>query len=468
MDFTKVRLPLRVGVPFAALAIGFVGVVVYVPFALRPLTDRAEVIQHELAESVRVLSDVRGYARDVRMEALLAYHARWDREIDRAARIQAIAGVWAQLREQVKAYERLPRMPEEDAIWYRVRDVDLGALEAAVDRALASPATGDGDPGTVRALTEVGTALDGRLRRLVHINIAASQAETSRIHSDMSRLSIAYVVLAALGTVGALLLLQQILRLLRTYEASVGNRVAELEAFAGQISHDLRTPLQTVQLAVQTIERAADDPAGVRRLAARAASGVRRLDGMIHDLLQFARSSAAGREHGRSDVQEVVGELSRELADPAERAHVALEVRVEPVAARITPIALKTVLANLVENAIKYRKPDAENRVVVSAQAEGDAVVLRVEDTGVGIAADHLPRVFEPFFRGTRRPDSYGLGLATVKRLVEAHDGSVSVQSVEGRGTTFAIRLPGAALERSQRERIAPIGGADPAESRPT
>ncbi len=464
MDFTKVRLPLRVGVPFAALALGFLGAVLYVPLALRPLTQRAEVIQHELAESVRHLSNVRGAARDVRMEALLlAYEARSDAGTDPRLRAEAIAAARAQLEEHAAAYGALPRNGDENAIWRRVREADLPALDRAVDRTLAgSPAPAAG-PSALRQLLEAGSTLDEGLRRLVEVNVAATQAETARIHAAIGRLSFAYVALAALGALGALLLLPQLLRLLRSYQTSVGNRLAELEAFAGQVSHDLRTPLQTVQLAVQTLERVAEDPASVRRLSARAASGVRHLEGMIQDLLQFARSGSAAGEGGSSDVRAVVAELADEFAGHAERAGVTLTVEAPAVAARIPAIALRTILANLIENAIKYRKPEGANSVAVRASAEDDEAVLRVEDAGVGIAPELLPRVFEPFFRGTRRPDSYGLGLATVKRLVEAHGGTVAVDSAPGRGTTFTVRLPRAEEERARLDaRTAPRAPSTP------
>ncbi len=449
MDFQNVRLPVRVGLPFAALAIGFLGAVLYVPLALRPLTQRAEVIQHELAESVRHLSGVRAYARDIRSEALLlAYEIRSDPTFDRGPRVSAISVGRAGLREHADAYARLPRGDEEEAIWRRVRDADLPALDEAVDRTLRTEERPDARPSALRQLLETGSSLDERLRRLVDLNVTATQAETATIHENVRRLSIAYVVLAALGAAGALLLVPQIVRLLRSYQSSVRNRLAELEAFAGQVSHDLRTPLQTIHLAVHAIDRAADDPAGVRRLAERAAAGVRRLDGMIQELLQFARSGAGGGDGERTDVQEVLAELAHDLDGHAQRANVRLRLNAEPVAARIPPVALKTVLANLVENAIKYRKPDVENEVLVSARPQGKGVLLRVEDTGVGIPPSVLPRVFEPFFRATRRPDSYGLGLATVKRLVDAYRGTISVRSEVGRGTAFEIRLPRAEEER--------------------
>lgn len=215
--------------------------------------------------------------------------------------------------------------------------------------------------------------------------------------------------------------------------------MTELEAFAGQVSHDLRSPLQTIQLAVTSIERKAQDES-LRRLANRAAGSVRRLDGMIRDLLQFARSGGTAQQGAHADVDAVLHDIGDELQPVAQRAGVTLTVAGEPgLHARIAAVALKTIVANLVENAIKYRRPDGGGRVDVSARADRERVVVAVKDDGIGISPSIIPRLFDPFFRGTRRPDSYGLGLATVKRLVESHQGTISVDSEEGRGSVFSV-----------------------------
>ncbi len=443
MEQTKARLPLRIGIPFAALAIGFIGAVLYVPLALRPLTVRAEDIQHNLAESVRTLADLRGSARDAQVEALLAYQAQGDQSIDHEARLRAIASWCARFGELASAYSRLPRTAEEDAIWREVRDRDLPDLVRASERTLAAEAHPAGDPGAIQQLLDAGTNADARLLRLVKINVERTQAESSRIHDDIRRLSLAYGALAVIGAIGGLLLLVQILRILRGYADAMARRVAELEAFAGQVSHDLRTPLQTIHLAVAGIERKAEDGPFVQNMAAKAMSGVRRLDGMIQDLLQFARSGKEARENARSDVSAIVSELARDLGPHAEREQVVLTVRSEPdLVARIAPIALKTILVNLVENGIKYRQPGGDNRVEVDARSDGNRVWIRVEDAGIGIAPSALPHLFEPFFRANNRADSHGLGLATVKRLVDAHGGTIRVRSSEGQGSTFVVTLP--------------------------
>jgi signal transduction histidine kinase len=167
-------------------------------------------------------------------------------------------------------------------------------------------------------------------------------------------------VLAALGTAGALLLLFQTLALLRGYASAAERRVSELEAFAGRVSHDLRSPLQTIQLAVTSIERKAQDEA-LQRLATRASASVRRLDAMIRDLLQFARSGAAAQQGGCADVSAVLLDVGDELQPIAERAGVKLTM----------------------------------------AGAPGLHAQIAVRDNGIGIAPRISPRLFDPFFRGS-------------------------------------------------------------------
>jgi len=443
MERKRETLPLRVGLAFVALAVGFVGAVVYVPLALRPLTLRAESIQYDLTESVRTLTDLRGHGRDLRTDALLAYEAQWDRSIDRESRVRAVAETRAQIAALADTYAALPRTAEEEALWREVRDTSLPAADEALGRALAARTRSEGDPGVVLRLLDAGGAVDDQLLRLVHMNVEQTKSESARIHASVRRLSLVYVALAAIGAAGAMLLVLQIVGLLRRHGEAVARRMAELEAFAGQVSHDLRSPLQAVRLAVFAIEKKAEDASSVRRLAERATGGIQRLDEMIRDLLQFARSGAGVREDERSDVPAIVDELAHELAPLAERAGVALTARSTPsLSARIAPVALRAVLANLVENAIKYRRGEGDDRVEVSATEDGGRIRLAVKDTGIGIAPSALPRVFEPFFRASNRPDSYGLGLATVKRLVESHGGTIRVQSEEGRGTTFVVTLP--------------------------
>ena len=110
------------------------------------------------------------------------------------------------------------------------------------------------------------------------------------------------------------------------------------------------------------------------------------------------------------------------------------------------PLAVRQVLSNLVENAVRYT-PSA-GTVTIFSRVEGSEVVLGVRDTGAGIPQEHLPRIFERFYRAdparSRAAGGTGLGLAIVKHLVEAHGGRVHADSAPGRGTTIALRFPGA------------------------
>jgi signal transduction histidine kinase len=324
---------------------------------------------------------------------------------------------------------------------------DIPEHDAAVDAVVAQSHRAVPDPRALRALFETAADGDSNLQAMVALYAATAKAGAEQIHAGLERLSSLYLALAAVGAAGAFILLVETVRVVRRYARAVDRQLAHLDAFGGQVAHDVRGPLQTVRLAVFAIQKRTEDPA-VERLARSAASAVGRLDAMIRDLLQFARAGSARTERAVTNVSTVISETCADLAPVAERAAVRVTVEVEvALHARIAPVALRTIVSNLVENAIKYRSSDRENEVVIAASAAGRDVRIAVSDRGPGIDRDLLPRLFEPFVRGSERPDSYGLGLATVKRLVDAHRGTITVHSRPGAGTTFAIRLPVAASD---------------------
>jgi two-component system phosphate regulon sensor histidine kinase PhoR len=153
---------------------------------------------------------------------------------------------------------------------------------------------------------------------------------------------------------------------------------------------------------------------------------------------------------GRRDVEPVAIDrlveqcVGRQLRN-AEKREIGLKI--EPPATPVQPLAdeesLEHVLENLVDNAIKYTNPGGQ--VTIRWQDEGEAFVLEVEDTGIGIPPQHVPRIFERFYRvdkaRSREVGGTGLGLAIVKHLVQSLGGEVSVNSRVGKGTQFRIRL---------------------------
>jgi signal transduction histidine kinase len=158
-----------------------------------------------------------------------------------------------------------------------------------------------------------------------------------------------------------------------------------------------------------------------------------------------AESGAMQLQREPLDVRAVVAravDLYREVAEANDVSLILEDVEAMPVQVLGDRTRLEQVAANLVDNAIKYTP--AGGRVTVRAWQEGDRATLRVGDTGIGIPRDEVPRIWERLFRGdrSRAERGLGLGLSLVKAIVEAHGGSVAVESDLGRGSTFTVSLP--------------------------
>jgi signal transduction histidine kinase len=210
-----------------------------------------------------------------------------------------------------------------------------------------------------------------------------------------------------------------------------------LEHFAGQVSHDLKNPLTSMSLSLESLELEVTDPYQVDTLA-RARRGVDRMTGMINDLLEFA---SQGRPPGDEpvDLDAEIDAALDDLAGRVSREHVA--VGPLPVV-RGDAAQLRSVLMNLVDNAAKFsldgHDPDIE---VVAAQHDGRTRV-EVRDRGRGVPADKRERIFAPLARLDKSVEGVGIGLATCRRVVEAHGGSMGVEGREGGGSVFWFDLP--------------------------
>lgn len=214
------------------------------------------------------------------------------------------------------------------------------------------------------------------------------------------------------------------------------------------ITHELRTPLTAIRGYAETLTLPAfapSSPEGQRSVQIVDAEA-QRLERLVNDLLDLARFEAGGGALERAPVS--VASLFTRVVERhgplAANAGVTLETTVAPDAAMVPGDArrLEQVVQNLTANALRHTPPGG--RVAVSAHREGDAVVLRVADTGEGIAPEHLPHVFDRFYKADpARSDAggTGLGLSIVKAIVERHGGRVAVESVPGAGTTFSVTL---------------------------
>jgi two-component system phosphate regulon sensor histidine kinase PhoR len=217
--------------------------------------------------------------------------------------------------------------------------------------------------------------------------------------------------------------------------------------FIANVSHELRTPLASVKSVIETLQSGAlDDPAAAREFLARANDEVDRLAQLVEELLELSRieSGELPLEMRPVALAELLRNAVERLRDQAEGHDITLELRVAPETPDVTGNAerLERAAVNLIHNALKFSP--AGSCVRVSATPEDGAVVVRVSDQGTGIPPRDLPRVFERFYKGDRSRGGAGtgLGLAIVKHTIEAHGGTVAVESTEGRGSTFSFSIP--------------------------
>ncbi|MFN2564986.1 MAG: ATP-binding protein [Gemmatimonadaceae bacterium] len=220
--------------------------------------------------------------------------------------------------------------------------------------------------------------------------------------------------------------------------------------FLAVVSHDLRTPLTAIIGYVDLMEMGIPDPLpdATRQRLQRIRTSARHLLYLLNELLAFARLDAGRAEVRLREVD--IREIGREAAAVAEPLALErglqfhLELPESPLILRTDPDKVRQVLLNLVGNAVKYTER-GEIRVEFREAAE-HRVMIRVRDTGVGIAQDYLQHIFEPFWQvdPTHRGDAggTGLGLSVVRRLVQLLGGEVSVESVLGSGSTFTVTVP--------------------------
>jgi two-component system phosphate regulon sensor histidine kinase PhoR len=220
--------------------------------------------------------------------------------------------------------------------------------------------------------------------------------------------------------------------------------------FVANVSHELKTPVTSIKGFVETLlDGAAKDAEDSERFLRIIAKQSDRLHAIIEDLLSLSKIEQSEDDEDivlepaalRGVLESAVHNCESAAAD--KRIQIELDCPAD-LTANINPLLLEQAVVNLIDNAIKYSEPERD--VQVSTAAESDAIVIHVADHGSGISSEHLPRVFERFYRvdraRSRKLGGTGLGLAIVKHIVQAHRGRVTADSTLGVGSTFTIRLP--------------------------
>lgn len=221
------------------------------------------------------------------------------------------------------------------------------------------------------------------------------------------------------------------------------SKIAEMEQFAGRVAHDIRSPLAAATLAADMLEEQLRAPE-LHGVVARLQRSLRRAATITDGLLEFARAGASREPGARANVSEVIEDIADGLKPELESSAVQLEVENIPsVYVSCSTGVLLSLVGNLLRNAIKYMGKREERHIAIRAVDRQGAIRVEVRDTGPGVAAEMVPRLFEPYFRVAKdRQVGLGLGLPTVRKLAEGHGGRVGVESVFGHGSTFWFELP--------------------------
>jgi signal transduction histidine kinase len=233
-------------------------------------------------------------------------------------------------------------------------------------------------------------------------------------------------------------------RLTNAFNEMVG-RVREMIAARDQllldVSHELRSPLTRMKVALELVPPSEQRNGMVADLA--------EMERMIAELLELERlRGGRGVKALRQDLVPILHEAVESVQSTPPGIRVVTTSRQIPV--DVDADKIRTVLRNLLENAVKYSLPDSRPIEVFAAQ-NGERVIVRVTDDGPGIPHPDLPNIFEPFFRVDRsrskKTGGYGLGLSISKRIVEGHGGTIAAENNAGRGASFVVALPRPATE---------------------
>ena len=450
-------------IAFAVVAAAFMAATAVAEWSDIGIRSAAEQIARGTSPSVEHLSLLRADLRRITLlgngdlDAALEGGPPFERKrIDSA--LTALEHDW-------NSYRALPSFPQEAEL---VPAAEQAQADLATAIARLEQIERDPDRVQVRAvlkneLQPAANRLDAAVLRLIDFN-AAKGGELGRTIGKLGRQSVVNaIVLDAICVLLTFIAGSLAWRLVRRTTALLEQRADELEAFAGRVAHDVVGPLSAANLALDLLARGTASPERAARAIESGRAGIMRTRLIADGLLAFARAGARPEPGVEADVAEVIAGAIKEIAaghGEREREIPIVSEVDAPGRVACNPGVLASLVSNLLRNAIKYAGGVPSPRIVVRARAIADRpagrVRIEVEDNGPGLPPELGEQVFEPYVRGPNSGQpGIGLGLATVKRIADAHGGRVGVRSVPGAGCTFSVELP-----------AAPTGVAPPGSSR--
>ena len=214
------------------------------------------------------------------------------------------------------------------------------------------------------------------------------------------------------------------------------------------VSHELRTPVTTIKGFIETLkEGAIDDPKNAERFLNIISKHIDRLNMLIDDLLILAKLEEKPEEVKLNEekIRPLLRSVMEDLEFKANEKKITISIDCdENLTARINRHLVEQAISNLLDNAVKYS--DKKTSIEVGAYSDDHKLVIIVKDEGYGISQEHIPRLFERFYRidkgRSREEGGTGLGLAIVKHIVNTMHGTIDVESALGEGTTFIVKIP--------------------------
>lgn len=431
------------------IVLSFAASLGYSHFLLQPIDEQAAAITEDAVPSLQHLANMR---------VELAHLGKGVRDLVAAGSATPypvtapIEAAQARIASEFHLYLNLPASPAE-AHWVPIVGQRLAQLQGATDRVVNAAGSARGRDTLQEEFEPALEQTDAATGRLQRLNESEARVHARRILQTRQQATFIATLLGIASLAIAFAATFLVLRVLRTraeitqrYVRLQSERNAELEAFAGRAAHDLRDPLGAIALQVLALTRRRQLEPELTRHFDAIERQLERTNQIIEALLEFARAGAAPTPGARANLTEVLNAVLAGLRPRLERIQVELTVApVPPLEVACTAGALSSVLSNLLGNAAKFVVEGSElpRRVAVRVSDESHTAHLEVEDNGPGIPREAEQYIFEPFRRlNTTRQDGFGLGLATVKKVVEAYNGRLGVRSRPGKGSVFWFELP--------------------------
>jgi signal transduction histidine kinase len=430
---------------FAVLTTGFVAASLYGEIRASSIDRDAQGIEENAIPSIEDLAKV--------MVALQELDVEVERYLDGTGGPQGAGAMRAaeeRLQRELELELANPKYPGEVEADQSVRDA-VRALAELVERVGGSVGDPPAQEGLVRELRGAVERTDVAVEQLVSANARGGHADVARIAAArrgavrfLLGLNLGGVVLASAAAFFALRSLQRQRRIEVVHHALLEAQATELEHFAARAAHDLLAPLSALAFTLSTLRRNADKGLPLDEPLGRAWSSLRRSQALVNGIVDFARSG--GQPSGEKvSLKRAVDGVFEEFPEESSETEIRVEGLDEDLAVACSPGVLASILNNLVGNAFKYMggRGRAMRKLVLRATHLKGSVRVEVEDSGPGLPPGLEEHIFEPYVRAPDNPHpGLGLGLATVKRFVEAHGGRVGVEHAPVEGTIFWFEMP--------------------------